>query len=298
MARQLKPKPLDYQITFPQLWAMLDETKITDAIVGTASISEVEFSDAKLLVYGAAGRWLIRDLEDFQITAVEQEFRTEGEYPIKGFLDIQGIVRDLPGTNGFKELAGKKLSVDWKTSKRDLDATWADRLIQSWQYKIYAWAHDLSLFAYRGIKRPAGVSDPVRFREINLIIPSYNAEEVQAFIKTIYQARRMYTDGKFTIWAQNRPEACTTYGRECEFLEDCQGYTMPREALLDKVLSYSSIKTFQSCPERHRRVTLLAQESDEEVGSTPETIFGQLVHRGLAAVYEQALVLEKNGELA
>ena len=49
-----------------------------------------------------------------------------------------------------------------------------------------------------------------------------------------------------------------------------------------KPLSYSGISTFMLCPEKYRR-----QQEDGSADSE-ETIFGSVVHAGLAEAYRQA----------
>ncbi len=79
------------------------------------------------------------------------------------------------------------------------------------------------------------------------------------------------------------PFACNAYGRECEFLQDCQNYTMPK-ASASKRLSYSYIQTYLLCPEKARRYALAKGAG----GYSEETTFGRSVHRGLAELWRRA----------
>lgn len=299
MAREKKPRPRTIEATFPEVWEMLDKQRIINEILTTPfTITECDFEDAKAMVYDVAGRWLLRDLEDFNIDSkngIEHLFEWEVDNKpfLKGYLDIFGEVAQPPGSNPFAEFAGLPFSVDWKTSNRDLNDVWAARYLNSWQWRLYAAARDLKLFIYRGIKRPQKVGEKTAFREIPIAVPSYNFEECMLYVAALLASRQALVDGRFEIWPQSRPDACKAYNRDCPFLDDCDQFTMPRAAIGEKVMSYSSLKDFARCPEYHRRAELqkLAALEDADAISGAEANFGTLVHSGVAEVYRQALAL-------
>jgi hypothetical protein len=237
-----------------------------------------EEEQARKCVFTGLERWLAEDLANCRVIEVESPF--EDEYK-RGFIDVLLQVLDAPEDAVFAPFAGAFKGVDWKTSRNTLSSDWRDRHLYSWQGPTYC--HGIGkkyqltprLFEYRGISRSLETK-PVLL-QIDNPAPSV---EVQ------YGGLRVMRDAliaaELPVWPKNMPSACGAYGRDCEYLEDCREHTEPFVQIERKPFSYSGASTFMLCPEKYRR-NLVAGSADSE-----ETIFGNLVHVGLAEAYRQA----------
>ncbi len=261
----------------------VDREKVAGAVVAyeenEPKMAEWDFEDAKRLIWLAAEKWLPRDLHEFILEATELKIIKEIpglDRPFKGYLDLAGTVR---GTiDPFVPFAGKKFVVDWKTSKNTLGTDWRNRLIDSWQWMDYTEIYGADVFCYRGLSRNGTTA------EVILKVPQTNGKEVIQLLTSVGSQIKALDDGDFPVWPRNKPFACNAYGRECDFYQDCQEYTMPQSPIpKDKMLSYSFLNNFMLCNERARRTAI-----GERDAGTDETNFGVATHRGLAELWRQA----------
>lgn len=287
MARKNDAPP---ERTFLDVWGQLDKERIANVIVpATGSMTDFDFDDAKACVYAAAERWLMEDLGNFAVTGLECReafwancglFKQE----VKAFVDMKATVVQKPQHNVFKPYTGQTVIVDWKSARAALDTRWSDRLINSQQWRLYAAATGAKLFVYRGVRRRQQPGEDPETRAVILEVPDNNLVETDLHAAGVIRMRRALVDSKMPIWPRNMPSACHEFQRACPYLADCEGGTSPLAAGADKVLSYSSMKDFLTCPERHRRNTMPGSTS----GDNNDTLFGNAVHRGLAEVWSQA----------
>lgn len=275
--------------TFLDVWGTLDKDKIAAAIMPAGTtMTDFDFDDAKACVFAAAERWLMEDLGNFAITGLECRERLWIEnginQEIKAFVDMKANVLPKPHHAVFRPYAGQTVVADWKSARSALDTRWSDRLINSQQWRLYAAATDAKLFVYRGVRRRQHPGEDPETRAVILEVPESNLVETKVYAEGVYRMRRALVDSGLPIWPRNMPSACHEFQRACPYLADCEGGTSPRIAGADKVLSYSSMKDFLTCAERHRRNTLPGSTS----GDNNDTLFGNAVHRGLAEVWSQA----------
>ena len=279
-------------MTFPELWSSLDQTRIA-AEVYSPDMNDVDLAEARDCVYQACAAWLERDLATFVITGVEEAYQDD---KFKCVFDLRGQLKLEQTHKSFKPYGGERFIIDWKTTNSPLDARWAERLLASWQWRLYAMLPPTPiLFMYRGIRRPSNLEEQSKIwlREQILEVPSGNAEESAEFLRLMHAKRDFLVNGGELVWPRNMPTACFAYNRTCPFFEDCNHYTMPRKQLIETgPLSYSSIMLLQGCEEKFRRLRLLRQEGAEDGEETDSTRFGSAVHRGLAEVYRQAFKLK------
>jgi hypothetical protein len=262
----------------------IDWEKVHAAILGppgTPTIPEYELEDIQGMIDTAAAKWLVRDMYDLEITGIEEEYLVPvqlsyGEQPFRGFKDICGRLRGR--LNVTQILAGKKVIVDWKSTRSTLDKVWEERLIASWQWRKYLYFDDADVMLFRGFNRHGET------RELMIERPAGLQEDVLVQIAGVAEQREALIRAALPVWPRRMPGACGAYGRECPHIDDCLNGTMPRAAVLPgKSFSYSSMGKFMECPERYRRGVL-----DEGSEDTEESLAGQSVHRGLAELYAQA----------
>ena len=240
-----------------------------------------EFENIKEMVWAAAEKWLGRDLVDFRFDDIESEIR----YPVAG-TEIKGYV-DLGGTlNGhvkpFDEFPGARMIVDWKTRGGELDTRWRSRLIDSWQWKMYAAMNGATVFNYRGIS--TRTYPETQTREIIIAVPHTVREEVEALAIQLITTRDKLINLGLSPWPRHMPDACrdgTPY--ECPFKLDCDNYTMPAFTPVSKVMSYTEFHRFMECPELSRRMQLEPEADESEA-----TNIGNGFHSAMANLYTQA----------
>lgn len=276
--------------TFEEVWGRVDQERIAQAI-GPDILNEFDFQDAKLCVYTAAQRWLVRDITEFAIDGIETRRDLENINVkllggFKGFLDICGTMKGE--CKEFKPYTGKKFILDWKSAKAALDVKWKDRQIFSSQWRYYCAAADpVDLFFYRGVRRPTKFGGEVDFRELIIEVPNHNYQEATEDIVGKMTARKALITAGLEVWPRNMPSACYEFGRVCPYFDDCDTYTMPRRVVdIEKEMSYSRLKVFASCPERHRRDLLNSIDGIDD-DENENTIFGSAFHRGMAELYSQ-----------
>jgi hypothetical protein len=271
----------------------LDFAKIEFAILGNLKMTDYDLLDAKACVFAGLERWLVQDLDNFEITQLEGKITVPHEWggeKFKAYLDIRGTMTGV--AKEFTAYKNKRFIVDWKTARGALDKKWFNRQVLSQQWRQYVWAEEEkpSLFMYRGIRRPAAIGESPELREIIIDPQEYtqnNQELTQIQIDGILTMREALMSAGYLIWPRNMPEACYAFNQECPYLHDCDTGSIPKWLPpAGKVMSYSRLKTFQSCPERSRRD--LMPSTEEDPGGSDATRFGAAVHRGLAEAYSQA----------
>lgn len=269
--------------TLTDVLSTIDMEKVGKAIATPEEderpLADFDFEDAKSLVWTAAEKWLLRDLDEFSVEEVEQEkvFLFDNSN-ITYVTDVSGVVKGLKAP--FTNFSGKRYVIDWKTSKNTLGTEWKDRLLHSWQWRLYCCAQNASLFLYRGLSRNGDT------KEVIIEAPTTNNDEVLFFLRGTQDQLVHLQNSTLPCWPRNMPFACRAYGRDCAWVEDCQNYTMPKGIVEPKRLSYSYINTFMLCNERARRTALDGNRENSE-----ESLFGSAVHRGLAELWRQAFNL-------
>jgi hypothetical protein len=248
--------------------------------VDAGRLDALVFKQATSMVYEiAVMRWLAEDLENFEyIETPEMTFEFEGT---KGIIDLTGRIKQNPPSSAYKKYAGKKFVVDWKTSSTSvLSDTWKHDYLNSWQWRIYSAATNASLFIYRGMTR--GEFDLTRaVKSLQIEVPEDNDYQVREHIRKTRLSMKAFENE--TTWPRYWPNPCRKWGG-CPFHTDCFNNTQPEGLVtIPDLLSYSKISAFQDCPEKYRRLLLTQKEAD----ANENTIFGNVVHAGLAVIYKE-----------
>lgn len=249
--------------------------------------SPADLKEIKSLIWAAGEKWLARDMVELAGLVVEQENTMVVNLPnhspekMHGFIDLKAILNGV--FKPYTEYAGAVWAADWKTRDGELDQNWRTKLIDSWQYRIYAAMTGARVFNYRGVSRR--VNDGVHAtKDIIIAVPDTNDEEVANHLRGQFLMMNSLIDNKMDVWPQYQPDACYKWQRECPFKADCDSFSMPRFIPEpSKEMSYTAWSWFNRCPEFFRRM-LQAPGSDE----TEESNIGSGVHAGLAALYKQA----------
>jgi hypothetical protein len=288
--------------------AQIDLDRVAHEILalrpGEQELTVSDYEDAQTAVLAAADTWLARDIADMTITGVEQPFSTlyhvPGQEPqsVRGIKDLvgwaQGHVAPLKQHLVDNDIVGPvRLIVDWKTTANTLDVKWRERLIDSWQWRLYADNERLDstiVVNYRGISRPkydlekANTPDgKCDTRDVFIVVPPTNALEVQGCVEGVSRQYRALIESGLQVWTRKMPSSCGAYGRTCTFFDDCRDYdAIPKYSVAARELSYSSIDRFMLCPELYRRM-----EKTEQGDGSESTRFGVAVHAGLAELYRQ-----------
>lgn len=237
-------------------------------------LPDFDVENCKELIWKAAERWLLRDLEEFTLDSVEEEqYAIVAGHNFKYIMDLAGKVKGIH--EPFTPYAGKTFCIDWKTSRNTLDAVWKQRLIDSWQWKLYHYCEGIDLFLYRGLSRNGDL------KEVIISPPETTLDEVYEYVDAV--GEQLVVLQEYEVWPRNAPYACNAFGRECSHKAECDNYTMPRAKVRKDHISYSFLTTFMLCQEKARRYAL-KQSND----SSEETTFGRCCHRGLASLWRQA----------
>ncbi len=278
MAAKEKPQYINFQ----EIISNVNLEEIVEAIrnkdEGEKPLDDWAFEDCKRLIWAAGEKWLPRDLYEFTLDGTEIEgfiAGTDNALPFHGFGDMLGTIKGR--IEPFTDYAGRRFCLDWKTRKNTLDTAWRTRLIDSWQWKDYATMFEVALVLYRGLSRKGDLA------EIIIRVPENNDEEVLRHIKGVEVQIAGLRAASLTVWPQNKPFACSAYGRQCGYYSDCADGVVPELVPPDKALSYSFVSTFMLCNEKARR-----QIIDGKSEGTEETDFGNCTHRGLASLWSQA----------
>jgi hypothetical protein len=276
-------------MNWKQIKKEINWDKVDSAIIhaNEDSISSDRFKLAKEMVTDAAEYFLPGDLKWFTIEAIEHEFKHEYQPDLidRGFIDLILTVKDT-APKPYKDFAGQKILVDWKSTSGELGTTWRDYYIESFQWKRYSNVIGNVLFEYRGISSKKLWSDNkfvCQCAPLILQVPKNNAENVTAELYAMKIQKKALLP--LTIYPRNMPNACFKYGETCGRYDDCANFTMPKELLVHpETTSYSTDELFKLCPEKYRRAKLdNVREDDFESASG----LGTLVHRGLAEIYTQ-----------
>lgn len=234
------------------------------------------------MIESAGQKWVPRDWVELNVTEVEN--LVEGTWPVavKGYVDIQGT---LNGTMApFREFTGGLMIVDWKTRDGELSQDWKDRLVDSWQWRIYAYLTSATVINYRGVTRKCEAFSGCDTRDVLIGVPVSNTQEVVEYLHGLNEQRNQLIKIGAEVWPRHMPDACNKYRRECEYKLDCDTYVnIPRyvpEA--GKVMSYTEFDRFARCPEYSRRKLRETGEEDDEA-----LYIGSGFHRGIANLYEQ-----------
>ena len=226
-----------------------------------------EIREARYLIEHVLKYWLPHDLAHLAVTGVECEVELVVPHVprVHGYIDVRGVTE-----------SGERVIIDWKTANGELDKKWTERLLDSWQWRIYAYATNATHVLYRGVSRNGA------FRTVTIEVPPNNATQVELHIQQLHAMRGLLTSSAVP-WPRNKPEACNAFGRPCPHLAICRGGLPTPQGVGKPTHSYSSLKVFQLCPERARLDAVLATDEDSE-----EASFGRIVHAGLAAAYRCA----------
>ena len=257
-------------------------------------LATYDAEDARVLVWNALERWLESDVKDLLITHVEQKVWVPipgAPAAVTGVLDMQGQIRGLEKET--KPFSGGRIIVDWKTTGGKLDTTWKNRLLDSFQWRLYSYFLGAKLFNYRGISRDGET------RNLLIEVPETNDEEVIEYLSGASKMMGGLISSDLEVWPRHMPYACNAYNRECPFYNDCRDYeAIPKmpvrflERFKNGVieLSFTRLERFLLCPEKERRALV-----DKDSLETDETNFGSSVHRGLAAAYKQVAEMFMSG---
>lgn len=237
------------------------------------------------MVIKAGEKWLLDDLDQYEILAIEETSVTDGILPVKCIKDI--VARLVNPPNNLKSYAGALTILDWKSASGELDARWVARLTDSWQYKIYlVGPPKADLFVYRGVNHSLDTRQ--------LTLGWYDGLESIVRNQLDGAAAMRQSLAKFQVWPMHMPDACNAFGQPCPYFTDCREDTMPKQLIdIKSHVSHSAIDQLLRCPERYRRDCLLPEDS---VGDF-NTEVGAAFHRGVAALYSQGLSVLKGVEL-
>lgn len=274
---------------FQQIVKYLDFNKIAEAIstdpkTGAPIVyRQSDLDNIKDMIWTAAEKWLPRDLVEFQIDTIEQKIECEiAGYKIKAYQDVDGTLNGK--LKPYDEYKAARFVLDWKTSAGELDTRWKNRLVDSWQWKLYTYMSGAKVFNYRGVSRRCE-AEACLTRDVILEVPTTNKEEVEEFVRGALTQRSALIHDQLQVWPRNMPDACNKYNRLCPFKDDCDMYTMPRYAGDgNKVMSYSYITEFMLCPEKARR----SEREEAGIDESEETSIGHGFHAGIAELYRQA----------
>jgi hypothetical protein len=268
----------------------IDWDKVDSAIISAdqENISTEVFKVAKNMVMDATEYFLPLDLKWFTIVQVEKEFEhTYGTLTDRGFIDLILKIKKTAG-KPYSDYADEKILIDWKTTGGELNTTWRNYYIESWQWKRYSANEGNKLFEYRGISSKTNW-DGNRFvsscAPLILSVPDNNYENVEDDL-LLRQKLRLALQNS-TLYPRNMPSACFKFNEKCEFFDGCAAGTSKRDLIPLEVLnktSYSSDETFLLCPEKYRLTKLTESRKDDFENSSG---MGTLVHRGLAEIYLQ-----------
>lgn len=276
------------QLTTEEILANLDLDRVAEVALrgkdGTGNLLAHDFEDCKLMIWAAAEKWLLPDLQTLSASSLglEEEFRIQlGGYPVKGFLDLRGSYRRGPEQ-------GKVVVADWKTAGGELDVAWQSRLVDSHQWRLYSVVPPGADFiSYRGVNTKG------KTREVYIDLSKVSGvlEDVEEHFGGI--GDQMVALSRRDRWPQNKPSACGQYNQTCPFSQGCGNGTSPRYLLKaeDILLSYSGANRFLACPERYR----LMKTAEAGIDGTDSTRLGNCFHNGAEELWRQAFA--KYGEI-
>lgn len=266
----------------------IDFDRVANIISSVKNLKDYNFREAKELVVLAAETWLPRDLMEFELEAdsFEQKYEEDGK---KGYIDLRGKLKGY--CTGFSKYKGHDFSLDWKTLSKNPDTDWKNRLVDSFQWRMYDLFKPASIFIYRGVSRNGTT------REVPIVVPENAKTEAAVQIYGCTSQIQSYIDTGLNVWPKNMPFACHAYARECPRYNECSTYTMPLQAIKElPTVSYSLTKQLLLCPERARRDILDKQAEVARDDETDESLLGQAFHLGVAELWRQAFNLPEKEE--
>lgn len=263
--------------------------KVDEAILrrdeGERELITDDLVNVKEMVWAAGEQWLSRDLLDFKPgVSIEQEEIIEMSEGLK-FKAVMDVSAISQGTyKPLDQFKDERLLIDWKTAGGELSQAWRDRLVDSWQWRLYSAMQGASVFSYRGVSRR-----DLSTKEVIIKVPETNFQESMEYLRASNKLREQLKT--FDVWPRNMPHACGAFGYECPYYTDCISYSMPRQVPEDRPMSYSRLKEFYLCPERCRRGLIETEVEQEDEAPS----IGSAFHRGIAALYEEAIKLNVYG---
>lgn len=263
------------------LISIIDWGRVAEAIKITPQpMPDHEFEDAKKMVWTLAENFATRDANEFIVEGVERQILVgSGDRVLRGVVDVRGVVNST--LKPFNQFNGRRFIVDWKTSSNKLGTDWRARLVDSWQWRIYAYEYDAAVVIYRGVNRDEETN------ELIIEVPPTNRDEVEEYLEGGFVQREALVAAKLEVWPRiKKYSTCEAYGQTCPFYDDCRQYeSIPRVAMDLRTMSYTQFENFYLCPERSRRMLLLGDGSESE-----SSLLGKAVHRGMESVYHQMMV--------
>ena len=276
-------------MNWKQLKSEINWDAVSEKILETQgeSITQERFNLANKLVLSASEYYLPLDLKYFKILEVEKPYLhtfPSATLPDKGIIDVVMEIREDAG-KPYNDRAGQKILIDWKSTSSDLDTTWRNRYIPSWQWKRYAAQEDAALFEYRGVSTKTYWNGQEFKQTCGPLILQIPADNYQNVVTDFLATEQMKLSlAAFEIYPRNAPSACYKFGEYCPHQEDCQNSTMPPGVITAPHASYSSDETFKLCPEKYRRQKLANSKIDD---FESPSFLGTMFHRGIAEVYTQ-----------
>jgi hypothetical protein len=266
--------------------SQIDWDKVRDNILDVGEknheLTTIDFELSAGMVFDAAQHFVPLDMAGLQVVGIEKS-GVFGPDNTKYVIDVLFSTRKdgIAPYNQYPE--GTLLVADWKSAQGNLDQNWRTKYIRSWQARMYAAATEALLVEYRGISQVQDPDDPVQgshqTKAVLVEMPATNTAEVMEFLYGVQQ--QVNSLALLEVYPRNMPKSCGMYGRNCEFRQDCETNTMPRQRLEgNQQLSFSRIQHFFECPEKYRRLKLQRDDSGN-------VTIGLAVHRGLANIYSQ-----------
>ena len=282
----------------PDINEIMDKVDLEQTLDAMANekIRDYDLRDARALVLRACETWLPRDVVEFEVDGIEGRIKEEyRSWEIKGYMDMNGTFRGaIPVLQPY---AGKRFTVDWKTTKNRFTTEWKTRLLDSWQWKLYTTFSPAEVFIFRGINRYG------ECKEVMMEVPQWQVNGVRvAEYETKLQLDNLITQfeglmGKTGPWLRNMPSSCYAFKKQCPYYENsCEAAVFPEWGITaDKKprISYSLMNNYLLCPERLRRELHSREVFPDAVTDESEySLFGNCIHRGLADIYGQVFGIE------
>lgn len=196
----------------------------------------------------------------------------------------------------FKSKAEKALAV---STRKWFDGNLSDA---SLEWLLQSERENLEMYEHRLTAEL--LANPERYYQ-RRTIPRLDYE-VTEYASELWEAGQIITEARRKDRWPKHPSSCMAYGRPCPYLGICSNFDNPESANWTKreavhseltpelgrdVLTFSSIRCFQSCPRKFKYRYELGIERIEEEEAEP-LFFGSLLHTGLEA-YWRALLPEE-----
>jgi hypothetical protein len=272
----------------------LDVAKVLE----TGGLASHDARQCRELLVRAHDNWFNADQNTFEILEIERAYTSDvrAVKPFKFVVDL--YVRVLEPTPPMKKAGidrGALGLIDWKTSGynfstyygRDKFDTYYRQSKQAHNYlgaSVYA-SLDAEFIIFRGISKDplGGVHQLMVKRGVRCWSDlKDDIDNSTALVESLLKTRPLGP------WFKNAPEACSKWGVQCPYYGDCQvkGEDLALPVVVPPHLSFSSIQTLSSCPERWRRDRLEYEDKILDEGSDASRL-GSAFHLGMAALYTQ-----------